>query len=56
MKDIETLPKGKELLNLIDVVIDGPFVQEQHKIDLKWKGSMNQTLWHKKNGEFIKES
>lgn len=46
----------KIILPYLDYVIDGPFVESLHRMDLKWKGSMNQTLWHKKNGEFIKES
>lgn len=31
-----------ELLSLLDVVIDGPFIQEQFELGLKWRGSLNQ--------------
>ena len=37
MKEIKELPKGKELLSYLDVVIDGPFVESLHRMDLKWK-------------------
>ena len=34
----------KEMLELIDVLVDGPFIQEQYSIMLKFKGSANQRL------------
>lgn len=33
-----------ELLSLIDILVDGPFVTEQHDITLKFKGSRNQRI------------
>lgn len=33
-----------ELLSHIDVLVDGPFVEDQHDITLKFKGSANQRL------------
>ena len=33
-----------ELLNLCDVLVDGPFVKEMHDYELKWRGSTNQRV------------
>ena len=38
-------PKGaQELLDLCDVLVDGPFVQELASYDAKWRGSTNQRV------------
>lgn len=49
--DRDLIPGGKchtkdtdEMLSLIDVLVDGPFVQEEHSIMLKFKGSANQRV------------
>ena len=34
----------KDILKWIDVLIDGPFVEEAKDISLKWKGSKNQRV------------
>lgn len=36
--------KGKEILNYIDVLVDGQFVDELHNPTLKWCGSENQRV------------
>ncbi len=36
--------KGKEVLNYIDVLVDGQYVDELHDPTLKWKGSSNQRV------------
>ena len=36
--------KGKEVLNYLDVLVDGQFVEELHDPTLKWKGSSNQRV------------
>lgn len=33
-----------EMLSLIDVLVDGPFIEEEHSIMLKFKGSANQRV------------
>lgn len=38
----------------LDVLIDGPFVQAQRDLSIKWRGSRNQRLLHLKNGEITK--
>lgn len=34
----------KELLTLIDVIIDGPFIEEKKSLELNFKGSLNQRI------------
>ena len=36
--------KGKEVLNYIDVLVDGRYSDELHDPTLKWKGSSNQRV------------
>lgn len=37
-------PGTAELLNLLDVLVDGRFIMEQRSLNLKWRGSANQRL------------
>lgn len=36
--------KERPLISLLDVLVDGPFVQEQKDIRLQWRGSANQRV------------
>lgn len=36
--------KGKEVLNYVDVLVDGRYVDELHNPTLKWRGSSNQRV------------
>ena len=36
--------KHKEVLNYIDVLVDGQYVDEAHDPTLKWRGSSNQRV------------
>ena len=40
------LPKQKEILDLIDVLIDGPFIEELKDLTLPMRGSYNQRIIH----------
>lgn len=62
--DKDLIPGGKcytkdtpELLSLIDVLVDGPFISEEKDITLKFRGSRNQRLidckHYCKTGEII---
>lgn len=44
--------KIKSILSKVDYVIDGPFKEELKNLDLKWRGSINQNIWGKINGEW----
>lgn len=37
-------PDKTELLGLVDVLIDGPYLQDQHRSDLAFRGSANQRV------------
>jgi len=41
-----------ELLSLADVIVDGRFVQELADAKLKYRGSSNQRILYRKNGDF----
>ena len=36
--------KGKDVLNYVDVLVDGPYKDELHDFTLKWRGSSNQRV------------
>ena len=43
--------KIKGIFNMINYLIDGPFIQEEKDLDLKWRGSRNQRIINIKTGE-----
>ena len=38
---------NKAILKYIDVLIDGPFIQEEYEFGLEWRGSKNQRILKK---------
>lgn len=46
-------PVKRDLLNLIDVLIDGPFILAQKEEHLPYRGSRNQRLLYLKDGHLI---
>ena len=40
----DTVPETKELVSYFDVMVDGPFILEEKKITLKFRGSSNQRI------------
>lgn len=44
------------ILENIDYLIDGPFIQEQKDITLAFRGSRNQRILHNVNGEYVDET
>lgn len=45
----------QRILELADILIDGPFIQEQRNITLHMRGSRNQRIWDLKNKKELKE-
>ncbi|MDY5123092.1 MAG: anaerobic ribonucleoside-triphosphate reductase activating protein [Treponema sp.] len=43
----------ERMLNCIDFLVDGPFIQEKRNLMLKFRGSENQRLLKLKNGKII---
>lgn len=44
----------KEILPYINYLVDGPFELDKRDIILKFRGSTNQIIWEKKDGNFVK--
>ena len=44
---------GSPLLSYVDVVVDGPFIEEQIDLSLVFRGSRNQRIIHLKGGKPI---
>ena len=40
------------ILDQIDVLIDGEFIEKQKDLNLKLRGSSNQIIWRKQNGQW----
>ena len=38
------MPEARPLLESVDVLVDGPFVESRKSLELKWCGSSNQRL------------
>lgn len=47
-------PECVPLLNELDVLVDGPFIQEKRSLDIRFRGSINQRVLTLKQGEIIK--
>lgn len=43
----------KPILENVDVIVDGPFVQNKYSYDLKWRGSSNQRVLDLRNGNSL---
>lgn len=43
-----------EILDYIDYLVDGKYMEELRDITLAFRGSKNQIIWEKKNGEFVR--
>ena len=41
---MDQLPETKELLSYIDVLIDGPFIEERKNLKIRFRGSDNQRI------------
>ena len=44
-----------KLLENIDILVDGEFIQELKDISLQFRGSSNQRILHLKDGKLVKE-
>lgn len=49
----EDYVKDKEIINYLDVIVDGRFEEDKKDLSLKFRGSSNQRIWRKnKNNEW----
>lgn len=42
-----------EVLKYADVIVDGRYIEDLKDITLKFRGSSNQNIWMKQNGEWV---
>lgn len=46
--------KDDKIIDLVDVIVDGEYIEAQRNTDRQWVGSENQVIWRKNsNGEWI---
>ena len=43
-KMLDHVPETRELLSYIDILIDGPFVEERKNLKIRFRGSDNQRI------------
>lgn len=55
MRRAATSTSLRRVLELTDILIDGPFIQEQRDITLHMRGSRNQRIWDLKTKKELKE-
>ena len=46
-EQIQEREVGMGILEYVDVLVDGPYIEEQRDISLHWRGSKNQKVWKK---------
>lgn len=44
-----------DIAEMVDLLVTGPYIQEQRDITLKLRGSRNQELWRKYGNKFLKD-
>lgn len=49
---INSTPKLQRILELVDIIVDGPFIEERKDLTLKLRGSTNQHIWNKEKGRW----
>lgn len=55
MEELTSNKDYSKLLLDVDLVMDGPFIQKEKSLELKFRGSRNQRYWYKKDNRFICE-
>lgn len=43
------------ILDLVDVIVDGEYIESQRNVNRQWCGSENQVIWRKQDGKWIAE-
>ena len=55
LEELEKDTSKHKLLNKIDVLVDGPFVESERDLSLNFRGSRNRHIYKKENSVFIKK-
>ena len=52
-EEVKQLKYGKEILDNIDTIVDGRYVDELRDLTLEFRGSSNQNIWKKINNVWV---
>ena len=52
-EELQNYPKTRKLLENVDVLVDGKYVEELRDLTLKFRGSSNQRIIDLKTGEYL---
>ena len=52
-EEVKQLEYGKEILDNVDTIVDGRYVDELRDLTLKFRGSSNQNIWKKINNVWV---
>ena len=52
-EEVKQLKYGKEILDNVDTIVDGRYVDELRDLTLKFRGSSNQNIWKKINNVWV---
>ena len=53
LEELRAKPECRNLLNEIDILVDGRFIIARKTLTMRFRGSSNQRLYHLKHGEVI---
>ena len=54
LQELQNMKQASELLKRIDVLVDGPFIESERDLTLKFRGSRNQNIWKNMKGTWTK--
>lgn len=52
LEELRSMPEMNELLYLFEAIVDGPFIESQRDISLRFRGSANQRILRPDGSEF----
>ena len=53
LEEVKQLKYGKEILDNVDTIVDGRYVDELRDLTLEFRGSSNQNIWKKINNVWV---
>ena len=52
-EEVKQLKYGKEILDNVDTIVDGRYIDELRDLTLEFRGSSNQNIWKKINNVWV---
>ena len=53
LEELRAKPECQNLLNEIDILVDGRFIIAHKTLNIRFRGSSNQRLFHLRHGEVV---